>query len=449
MKLQGTMKINDKGHLEIGGCDAVDLAKRFGTPLYVMDEQQFRQNCRNYYRAFTDKYDGTVIYAGKTLLTMAICHIIAEEGLSLDVVSGGELYTAWKARFPMERVFFHGNNKTRVELKMALDFKVGRIMADNLYELETLNHLAGEAGVKPRVLLRLTPGVEAHTHEYIKTGQVDSKFGMAIENGQAMEAVKIALGLENINLTGFHCHIGSQIFELESYAHAADVMVSFAREVKAETGWAPYEMNLGGGLGIYYALGDEPQSVEKYADTAVRAVQELAEKYHLPMPRVMVEPGRSISGPAGTTLYTVGAIKDIPGVRKYVAVDGGMGDNPRPAMYQSRYEAIIANRAAEPIEEKVSIAGKCCESGDMLIWDIKLPALQPGDILAVAATGAYNYSMSMNYNRLPRPAMVLVREGEADVIVARETYDDLLRNDLVPDRLKQKGTFKLAEAGTA
>ncbi|WP_027363410.1 diaminopimelate decarboxylase [Desulfotruncus alcoholivorax] len=449
MKLQGTMKINDQGHLEIGGCDAVDLARRFGTPLYVLDEKQFRQNCRNYYRAFTDKYDGIVIYAGKTLLTLAICHIIADEGLSLDVVSGGELYTAWKARFPMDRVFFHGNNKTESELKMALDFKVGRIIADNLHELATLNRLAGEAGAKPRVLLRLTPGVEAHTHEYIRTGQVDSKFGMAIENGQAMKAVKTALGLENVKLTGFHCHIGSQIFELESYAHAAEVMMSFAKEVKDETGWAPGEMNLGGGLGIYYAPGDEPQSVEKYADTVARAVKELSEKHHLPVPRIMVEPGRSISGPAGTTLYTVGAIKDIPGVRKYVAVDGGMGDNPRPAMYQARYEAIIANRAAEAAVEKVSIAGKCCESGDMLIWDIELPTLQPGDILAVPATGAYNYSMSMNYNRLPRPAMVLVREGEADVIVARETYDDLLRNDLVPDRLKKKGTVKLAEAGTA
>ncbi|MBF7082048.1 diaminopimelate decarboxylase [Desulfallas sp. Bu1-1] len=447
MKLQGTMRINDKGHLEIGGCDTVELARRFGTPLYVLDEEHFRQNCRSYYRAFVEKYDGVVIYAGKTLLTLAICHIVAEEGLSLDVVSGGELYTARKARFPMERVYFHGNNKSVTELKMALDFKVGRIMVDNPYELEMLNRLAGEAGVCANIIMRLTPGVEAHTHEYIKTGQIDSKFGMVIANGQAMEAIKKALNMEHIRVRGLHCHIGSQIFELQSYAHAAEVMMGFAAGVRRETGWAPEEMNLGGGLGIYYAEGDEPRPVEAYAETVMQSIREQAQKHGLPVPRVMVEPGRSISGPAGTTLYTVGAVKEIPGIRKYVAVDGGMADNPRPAMYQSRYEALVANRAAEEPQETVSIAGKCCESGDMLIWDINLPAVNPGDILAVSATGAYNYSMSMNYNRLPRPAMVLVRDGEADVIVARETYEDLIRNDVVPERLVKRKVVQLAGAG--
>jgi diaminopimelate decarboxylase len=447
MKLQGTMRINDKGHLEIGGCDTVELARRFGTPLYVLDEEHFRQNCRSYYRAFVEKYDGVVIYAGKTLLTLAICHIVAEEGLSLDVVSGGELYTARKARFPMERVYFHGNNKSVTELKMALDFKVGRIMVDNPYELEMLNRLAGEAGVCASIIMRLTPGVEAHTHEYIKTGQIDSKFGMVIANGQAMEAIKKALNMEHIRVRGLHCHIGSQIFELQSYAHAAEVMMGFAAGVRRETGWAPEEMNLGGGLGIYYAEGDEPRPVEAYAETVMQSIREQAQKHGLPVPRVMVEPGRSISGPAGTTLYTVGAVKEIPGIRKYVAVDGGMADNPRPAMYQSRYEALVANRAAEEPQETVSIAGKCCESGDMLIWDINLPAVNPGDILAVSATGAYNYSMSMNYNRLPRPAMVLVRDGEADVIVARETYEDLIRNDVVPERLVKRKVVQLAGAG--
>jgi diaminopimelate decarboxylase len=447
MKLQGTMRINDKGHLEIGGCDTVELARRFGTPLYVLDEEHFRQNCRSYYRAFVEKYDGVVIYAGKTLLTLAICHIVAEEGLSLDVVSGGELYTARKARFPMERVYFHGNNKSVTELKMALDFKVGRIMVDNPYELEMLNRLAGEAGVCASIIMRLTPGVEAHTHEYIKTGQIDSKFGMVIANGQAMEAIKKALNMEHIRVRGLHCHIGSQIFELQSYAHAAEVMMGFAAGVRRETGWAPEEMDLGGGLGIYYAEGDEPRPVEAYAETVMQSIREQAQKHGLPVPRVMVEPGRSISGPAGTTLYTVGAVKEIPGIRKYVAVDGGMADNPRPAMYQSRYEALVANRAAEEPQETVSIAGKCCESGDMLIWDINLPAVNPGDILAVSATGAYNYSMSMNYNRLPRPAMVLVRDGEADVIVARETYEDLIRNDVVPERLVKRKVVQLAGAG--
>jgi len=447
MKLQGTMRVNDDGHLEIGGCDTVELANRFGTPLYVMDEAHFRQNCRNYYRAFTEKYDGVVVYAGKTLLTLAICHIIAEEGLNLDVVSGGELYTARMARFPRERVVFHGNNKSETELKMAIEYGVGRIMVDNPYELSLLNRLASQAGVGVKIMLRLTPGIEAHTHEYIKTGQVDSKFGMVIENGQAMETIKSALKLEKIKLMGLHCHIGSQIFELQSYAHAAEVMMRFAAEVKRETGWAPGEINLGGGLGIYYAEGDEPQPVENYADMVILAVRNLAGEYGLPAPRVMVEPGRSISGTAGITLYTVGAVKDIPGIRKYAAVDGGMGDNPRPAMYQSSYEAMVANRVMEEFEEEVSIAGKCCESGDMLIWDIKLPALKPGDILAVTATGAYNYSMSMNYNRLPRPAMVLVRDGRADLIVVRETYDDLLRNDLVPERLLKKKVIKLTGTG--
>ncbi|MFA7467422.1 MAG: diaminopimelate decarboxylase [Desulfotomaculaceae bacterium] len=438
MKLHGTMKINSRGHLEIGGCDATELAERFETPLYVLDEVHFRQNCRNYYRAFTEKYDGIVIYAGKTLLTLAVCHMVAQEGLGLDVVSGGELHTAWKARFPMDRVYFHGNNKSKKELQMALDLKVGRFMVDNQHELKLLGQLARASGVTADIILRLTPGVEAHTHEYIKTGQVDSKFGIVIENGQALETVKLALSTEGVRLRGFHCHIGSQIFELESYGHAADVMMRFAAAVHRETGWTPDELNLGGGLGIYYADGDEPQSVEHYADSAVPAVHSIAAEYGLPAPRVLVEPGRSISGPAGSTLYTVGAVKEIPGIRKYVAVDGGMGDNPRPAMYQSRYEALLANRASEPPQELVSVAGKCCESGDMLIWDIQLPSPQPGDILAVSATGAYNYSMSMNYNRLPRPAMVLVKEGNADIIVARETYDDLLRNDQVPVRLQEK-----------
>ncbi|AGL01968.1 diaminopimelate decarboxylase [Desulfoscipio gibsoniae] len=447
MKLQGTMQINDKGHLEIGGCDTVELAERFGTPLYVLDEQYFRQNCRNYYRAFTEKYDGIVLYAAKTLLTLAVCRMVAEEGLSLDVVSGGELYTAKKARFPMERVYFHGNNKSAAELKLALEYKVGRIMVDNPHELQMLDRLAGEAGVRAKIMLRLTPGVEAHTHEYIKTGQIDSKFGMVIENGQAMEIIKQALALENVQLTGLHCHIGSQIFELQSYAHAAEVMLGFAAEVRRETGWQPEEMNFGGGMGIYYTAADEPQPVSKYADMLVQAVKTLAQAHDLIVPRVLVEPGRSISGPAGTTLYTVGAVKNIPGIRKYVAVDGGMGDNPRPALYQSRYEALLANRAAQQPQETVSIAGKCCESGDMLIWDIDLPTPAPGDILSVSATGAYNYSMSMNYNRLPRPAMVLVRDGAADIIVARETYDDLIRNDVVPERLGESRVVKIAGAG--
>ncbi len=438
MKLHGTMQVNDKGHLEIGGCDTVELVREFGTPLYVMDEKHFRENCRVYYQAFTEQYDAEVLYAGKTLLTLAICRIVDEEGLSLDVVSGGELYTAIQANFPMNRVYFHGNNKSAEELRLALEYKVGRIIVDNLYELELLNKLAGEMRTAVKVLLRLTPGVDAHTHEYIKTGHIDSKFGLVVENGQAMEGVRRALELENINLCGFHCHIGSQIFELESYAHAAKVMMEFLCQVRDETGFEAEELDLGGGMGIYYTEGDQPRPIQEYADIVMKEVKKQAELHNIPMPKVLVEPGRSIAGPAGTTLYTIGAVKDIPGIRKYAAVDGSMGDNPRPALYQAKYEACLANRMNEQTKEVVSIAGKCCESGDMLIWDLPLPAVKSGDILAVSCTGAYNYTMSMNYNRLPRPAMVLVNDGEADLILRRESYADLIRNDIIPDKLKNK-----------
>lgn len=445
MRLLGTMKVNHKGHLEIGGCDTVELAQRFGTPLYVIDEALFRQNCRDYYRAFTEEYGAEVIYASKTLTNLAVCTIVEQEGLGLDVVSGGELYTAAMARFPMHRVYFHGNNKSPEELRQALEYKVGRIVVDNLYELELLNQIAGELATRAKIIIRLSPGVEAHTHEYIKTGQIDSKFGLAIENGMAMAAVKRCLELNNVELKGFHCHIGSQIFELQSYAHASEVMMDFVQDVYLATGYLTEELDLGGGLGIYYCQGDEPRPVKEYADIMMGALKARAARYNLPLPKIIVEPGRSISGPAGTTLYTVGAIKDIPGIRKYVSVDGGMGDNPRPALYQAKYEACAANRMTEANTEKVSIAGKCCESGDMLIWDIELPALQAGDILAVASTGAYNYSMSMNYNRLPRPAMVLVGGGKADLIVRREDYADLIRNDVIPERLRSS-VVKLASS---
>lgn len=435
MKLLGTMRVNHKNHLEIGGCDAVSLAKKFGTPLYVMDEVMLRTNCRDYYRAFTEEYGIEVAYASKSLANLAICRIINQEKLGLDVVSGGELYTAIKAEFPMERVYFHGNNKSLLELSLALEYKVGRIIVDNFCELEKLNSIAGELGQVAEIMLRLSPGVEAHTHEYIKTGQIDSKFGLAIENGMALSAVKSALELPHIKLKGFHCHIGSQIFELESYAHAAKVMMEFIANVYKETSYLSEELNLGGGLGIFYNDEDHPRSVKEYAKTIIESLQTKAIECQIPVPKIIIEPGRSISGPAGTTLYTVGTIKDIPGIRKYVAVDGGMGDNPRPALYKSKYEACVANHVVDDVVEKVSIAGKCCETGDMLIWDIELPKLQTGYVIAVASTGAYNYSMSMNYNRLPRPAMVLVHEGKADIIVERENYEDILRNDRVPERL--------------
>ncbi len=439
MRFHGTMRINDKGHLEIGGCDTVELARVFGTPLYVLDEELFRENCRAYRRAFA-RGNGRVLYAGKALLTLAVCRLLDEEGLGLDVVSGGELYTALQARFPASRIYVHGNNKSPAELRTALEAGVRRIVVDNLDELELLGRIVAELGTEADILLRLTPGIEAHTHEYIRTGQIDSKFGLVIPNGQALEGVRRSVELPGVRLRGLHCHIGSQIFELEPYADAARILMRFAREARDETGWTIEELNLGGGLGIYYTAGDDPPAVESLAETIFGAVAEAAGDRDLPVPEVTVEPGRSIAGPAGTTLYTVGTIKEIPGVRTYVAVDGGMGDNPRPALYGARYEACVAIKAGREADVTVSLAGRCCESGDMLIWDAELPALKTGDIVAVSCTGAYTYSMAGNYNRFPRPAMVLVRDGQAELIVRRESYADLIRNDLVPARLRDTMT---------
>ncbi|NLB17308.1 MAG: diaminopimelate decarboxylase [Syntrophomonadaceae bacterium] len=436
MKLTGTMKVNDSGHLEIGGVDCLHLVREYGTPLYVLDEALFRQNCRQFKQAFEKAGDNLVIYAGKALSTRAICLLVKEEGLGLDVVSGGELYTALSVDFPVENIFFHGNNKTRQELQLAVENRVGTIVVDNFYEMGLLDEICATYNYRQKVLLRISPGIEAHTHEYIKTGQIDSKFGFVLPNGQAMEAVRKLTEYTNLDFQGIHCHIGSQIFEMESFAHTAEIMMSFIARVKDETGLETKELNLGGGFGIYYTEGDEPVSPEAWVDAVIPSVRKNAEKYGLPMPRIIVEPGRAIVGPAGTTLYTVGSSKEIPGVRKYVAVDGGMGDNPRPALYKSKYDSMLANKAKLPDEEVVSIAGKCCESGDMLLWDISLPKVEPGDILAVASTGAYNYTMAMNYNRIPRPAMVLVGEGRSDIIIRRESFEDLVHNDMVPERLK-------------
>lgn len=434
MKLHGNMKINEQGHLEIGGCDAVDLVKQYGSPLYVMDEAQIRNTCRQYQQAFVEKYQkAEVIYASKTFLTLAMCKLIDAEGLGLDVVSGGELYTALKAGFPSQRIYFHGNNKTPDEIELALKARIGRFVVDNPYELELLNSMAIAHKTKANVLFRITPGIEAHTHEYIRTGQIDSKFGQAIATGQALEILQKAQNLEGIIVKGLHCHIGSQIFELQSYAGAAEVMMDFAAEVTKTTGIDIEELNLGGGFGIYYTNADEPASIGTYADLVMEAIQRKATEHQLSVPKVIVEPGRSIAGPAGVTLYTIGSVKQIPNVRTYVAVDGGMTDNPRPALYQAQYEAMVANKALEAPNQVVSIAGKCCESGDMLIWDLQVPEVVPGDILAVSATGAYNYSMANNYNRITKPAVVFVKDGQAAVVVKRETLDDLIRNDVIPE----------------
>ncbi|MCS7187664.1 MAG: diaminopimelate decarboxylase [Armatimonadetes bacterium] len=428
--LRGTMRVNELGHLEIGGRDCVDLVKEFGTPLYVMDETLIRENCKRYKNAFAQSYptETRVCYAGKAFLTLAMCRLIEEEGLHLDVASGGELFTALQAKFPSERIYMHGNFKTDEELTIAVRHKIGRIVVDCMEELERLNSIAEKNGAVADIMLRLTPGVEAHTHEYIRTGQIDTKFGFHIENGVALEAVKKALSLKHLRLHGFHCHIGSQIFEIEPYRIAIEQMFSFAEIVRSETGFVMRELNLGGGLGVRYTPEDDPPTIETFVASICETVREIASRFGFDPPILAVEPGRSIVGEAGTTLYTIGVVKEIPKVRTYVSVDGGMSDNPRPALYGARYFAVIANKASQEPNKIVTVAGKHCES-DILIRDIPLADPQPGDILAVFTTGAYHYSMASNYNRFPRPAVVFVKDGKAKLVVRRETYDELLRCD--------------------
>ena len=438
MKLRDNMRVNAAGHLEIGGCDTVDLARDFGTPLYVLDEGMVRSQCRNYREKLAAAYPHSmVIYAGKALMTMAMCRIIDEEGLGLDVVSGGELYTACQAGFPMDKIFFHGNNKSKDELLMALEYGVGIIVVDNLYELKTLNDLAIQKGKKASVIFRLTPGVEAHTHSYTQTGQQDSKFGLGIRDGVARQVISHALTLPGIEVKGVHCHIGSQIFDIEPYKLAVKIMFDFLEELRQLTGFEAEILDMGGGLGIVYHQGDAPATVESCVNLIGTAVKAEAQCHNYPLPKLILEPGRSLVGEAGITLYTVGSIKEIPGIRCYLAVNGGMADNPRVALYQAEYEGLIANKANQKPEKLVTITGKCCESGDMLIWDIDVAHPEPDDIIAIFSTGAYNYSMASNYNRLPRPAMVSVLNGQADLIIARETYQDLIALDQIPARLQK------------
>jgi diaminopimelate decarboxylase len=441
--LHGTSKINANGNLEIGGCDATDLVAQFGTPLYVMDEALVRQRAREYVEAFrASGLQFQVAYASKAFCVMAMCRIAEEEGLSLDVVSDGELYTALQAGFPSERIHFHGNNKTPMEIEMAIDAKIGCFVVDNFVELHLLNAIAAEKDQKVKILFRVTPGVEAHTHEYISTGQTDSKFGFDIGNGSAFRAIQEASELSHIEILGIHSHIGSQIFEVEGFQMAVEKVAGFAVKVRDELNLVFKVVNLGGGFGIRYVEGDIPLPIAQYVKAITDGVKTHFGANNYPLPEIWVEPGRSMVGDAGTTLYTIGTMKDIPGVRKYVAVDGGMTDNPRPALYESKYEALVANRADEPAEEVVSIAGKACESGDMLIWDLALPKVNTGDILAVQCTGAYNYAMASNYNRIRRPAVVFVKDGEADIVVQRESHQNIIDNDLIPARMRKQAVTK-------
>lgn len=432
MFISENLSVNEKGHLVIGKNDTVELAKEFGTPLYVLDEDLIRKNCRLYKDAM-DKYyggNGLILFANKAFCSKYTCRLVKEEGLGIDVVSGGELYTAIKADFPMDKVYFHGNNKTVDELELAVSNKVGHIVVDNIYELKMLDEIACNAGIVQNIMFRIKPGVDAHTHSFIQTGQIDSKFGVALENGEAFEIIEAAGKMKNVCVDGLHCHIGSQIFDIEPFNKAAEIMINFMGDIKDKLGIKMDKLNLGGGYGIMYTEEDDPVPYDAYIKQVSEVVKKTAQARGLEIPMILMEPGRSIVAPAGITLYTVGGVKDIKNVRKYVSVDGGMGDNPRYILYQSEYTALIANRADAPKKEKVTIAGKCCESGDILLKDALMPEIQVGDTLAVLATGAYNYSMASNYNRIPRPAVVAVSDGKAKIVVKRETYDDLIRNDV-------------------
>lgn len=439
MNTRNTLKINEKGHLEIGGADCVDLAARFSTPLYVLDEAQIRAMMSVFRDTLAREYgDGQILYASKALCCEAMYAIAAGEGLGADVVSGGELYTALRAGFPAKNIYFHGNNKLPHEISEALDAGVGCIVLDSETEAELVAREASRRNIVQKVLIRINPGVEAHTHAYIQTANSDSKFGFSVAGGAAERMARLVLSLPALSLAGFHCHIGSQIFERTSFAVAAEKCIAFLAEIKQKLGFSARELNLGGGIGIYYNEKDPKKSPADFADfltEILRAVKRSCRAHGVENPRLLLEPGRAIVGEAGVTLYTVGAIKDT-GTRKYLAVDGGMFDNPRYCLYGAEYEAVLAARADERAEEIVAIAGKCCESGDLIGKDFNLPCARVGDLVAVLSTGAYNYSMASHYNRNLIPPVVLVCGGEAEYIVRPETYEDLVSRDVLPDRLK-------------
>ncbi|MFP7467194.1 diaminopimelate decarboxylase [Weissella cibaria] len=424
--MQTPYQTNAAGHLSIGGVDANELAQRFGTPLYAYDVGAMRQQMRDFKRVFEERHlNYAVSYASKAFATIAMYEVAAQEGMHIDVVSGGEIYTALRAKFPMADVSFNGNNKSVEELTMAIENGLGTIIVDNFYELQALHELLAERQQTQDILLRITPGVEAHTHDYISTGQTDSKFGFDVNSGQAEAALQQALADPNLNVLGVHAHIGSQIFDVTGFQMAAAKLVDLVHEWDFE----PQVINAGGGFGIRYTADDEPLPAATFVEAIIDTIAEKTTAYGMQMPAVWIEPGRSIVGPAGYSLYTIGSRKDVPGIRSYLAVDGGMGDNIRPALYQAKYEAVLAAQPDAPSDEVVRVAGKYCESGDVLVWEQALPKTKPGDVLAVLATGAYGYSMASNYNRNGRPAVVFVENGQAKVVVERETLADLVRLD--------------------
>jgi diaminopimelate decarboxylase len=428
-----TAQITGDGHLSVGGCDLVALAREWGTPLYVFDEETLRGQCRSFLQAFRSRYPNTAVaYAAKAYLGRALAAIVAQEGLDLDVVSGGELAIARSVNFPPDRIHFHGNNKSEQELAEALDYGIARIIVDNFHELHILNGLAQARGIRQRILLRVSPGVDPHTHRLTTTGTTDVKFGISIVTGQAEHAVRQALDTPGVELVGVHAHLGSPIFETEPFAETIDVVFDFAAKMRESYGFELQEFSPGGGFAVNYTAEQEAPSADDYAEIICSHVKAGCQKYGLADPRMFIEPGRSIVARAGIAVYTVGSSKDIPEVRRYVSVDGGMADNVRPALYEAKYEAIVANKPLDARTERVTIAGKYCESGDQLVRDADLPPLEPGDVLVTPASGAYALAMASNYNASQRPAVVLVANGEARLMRRRETYEDLMRTDVWP-----------------
>ena len=426
-----TAEVTPDGHLTLGGCDAVELAREFGTPLYVYDEEELRASCRAYREAFGSRYERSeVVYASKAYIGPWLAALVAEEGLGMDVVSGGELAVARAAGFPLDRVMFHGNNKSGQELREAVEAGVGRIVIDNFHELALLDGIAGEAGKRQQVLVRVSPSVDAHTHAKTTTGVLDVKFGFVMDDGQAEKAVAQTQAAANLELTGLHCHLGSPIYEVEPFQLANEVMIPFAAQMRDRHGLELREYSPGGGYAVQYTRERAAPSPDTYAEAVVDSLRAALKREGLDEPLLTVEPGRAIAARAGVALYTVGARKEIRDTRTYVSVDGGMADNIRPAMYDAGYEVLVANRATEPAAEKVTIAGKYCESGDVLVRDVELPKLEAGDVLALPTSGAYTLSMASNYNLAPRPPVVLVSEGRARLVRRRETYEDLMRADV-------------------
>ncbi|WP_163582751.1 diaminopimelate decarboxylase [Gracilibacillus saliphilus] len=423
--------VNGDGHLTIGGLDAVDLTKKYGTPLFVYDVNKIRKNARAFVDTFKEEgVQAQVAYASKAFSSVAMVQVAKQENLSLDVVSQGELYTALQAGFPVEKIHMHGNNKNIDEISMAVEYNIGCIVVDNFYEIDLLAHVLKEQNKEMDVLIRVTPGIEAHTHDYILTGNEDSKFGFDLTNGQAEEALQKLMKIDEIHVKGLHCHIGSQIFETDGFTMAIERLFQTLKGWKDRYNFESEVLNVGGGFGIRYTAEDDPLPLSNYVKSLIDKISEQVNENEMAFPEIWIEPGRSIVGDAGLTLYSIGSVKEIPNVRKYVSVDGGMTDNLRPALYNAKYDAVIANNVNGTNKEEISLAGKCCESGDMLIWDIELPKVTQDDIIAVFSTGAYGYSMSNHYNRFPKPAVVFVEDGQDKIVIKRESFKDMIQNDL-------------------